>query len=207
MGKFIDLTDKRFGKLKVVCRADDYISPKGYVAVNWLCECECGNTTVVRGCNLKSGATTSCGCERVVNPNRLKHGGTDTRLHKIWMSMRRRCHNKNDKSYRDYGGRGITICEEWNDFEKFRDWAIQNGYEDCLTIDRVNNDGNYCPDNCRWADSVTQANNTRHNHCIDYNGEIHTLAEWARITGISYHKLKDRINKCGWGIEKALTTR
>lgn len=207
MGKFKDLSGQKFGKLEVISRADDYVSPKGYVAVNWLCNCECGNTTIVRGCNLKSGASTSCGCERIENPNRRTHGGKHTRLYKIWKSMRTRCNNPNDANYVYYGGRGISICEDWSNFVNFRKWANENGYTDSLTIDRIDYDGNYCPDNCRWTDATTQANNSRHNHMLEYNGETHTLAEWARITGISYHKLKDRINKCGWDVERALTTQ
>lgn len=207
MGKYIDLTGRQFGKLKVIARGEDYVSPKGYVAVNWVCQCQCGNTTVVRGCNLKSGATTSCGCERILHPNRITHGGTKTRLYKIWKSMRIRCNDQNDSSYVHYGGRGISICEEWNDFEAFREWAYSHGYTDNLSIDRIDNNGNYCPENCRWADWITQANNKRHNHFLEYNGEKHTLAEWSRITGIGYHKLKDRINKCGWSVEKSLTTQ
>lgn len=115
MGKFVDLTNREFGRLKVISRAEDYISPKGYSAVNWLCLCRCGKTTVVRGCNLKSGATTSCGCKRVDNPNHKRHGGTNTRLYKIWCSMRTRCNNVNDSNYADYGARGISICDDWGD--------------------------------------------------------------------------------------------
>lgn len=92
-------------------------------------------------------------------------------------------------------------------FENFRDWANMNGYRDDLTIDRIDYNGDYCPENCRWADAITQANNTRHNHMVEHNGETHTIAEWSRITGISYHKLKDRINKCGWDTGRALTTQ
>lgn len=207
MGKFIDLSGKKFGRLTVIERGKDYVSPKGYVAVNWVCECDCGNIVEVRGCNLKSGASTSCGCNRVDFPNRLRHGGTHTRLHKIWMSMRNRCYNKNEKAYIHYGGRGILVCAEWSDFACFREWALANGYSDNLTLDRINNDGCYCPDNCRWVDMTVQANNKRNNHYLEYNGATHTLAEWSAITGISYHKLKDRINKCHWSAEKALTTQ
>lgn len=206
MGKFIDLTGREFGKLKVINRTDDYVSPKGYSAVNWLCICQCGKSTIVRGCNLKSGATTSCGCERVDNPSRRRHGGKHTRLYKIWKSMRTRCNNPNDANYVNYGARGVSICDDWNNYENFRD-SNANGYRDDLTIDRVDYNGNYCPENCRWADAMTQANNSRHNHIIEYNGETHTIAEWSRITGISYHKLKDRINKCGWDAHRALTTQ
>lgn len=206
MGKFVDLTGNRYGKLSVIGRTEDYISPKGYVSVNRLCQCDCGNLTVVRGCNLKSGASTSCGCERVVHPNRLRHGDTHTRLHGIWKNMRRRCYNPSDSNYKDYGARGIKVCAQWFEYEVFRDWSLANGYNDSLTIDRIDYDGDYSPDNCRWADKFTQANNTRGNHFLEYNGEIHTIAEWSRITGIPYHRLKDRINKLGWDIERALTT-
>ena len=206
MGKFVDLTGKRFGKLIVIKRADDYVSPSGYVAVNWLCQCDCGEQTVVRGCNLKSGSSTSCGCERIVHPNRLRHGDTRTRLHSIWKGMRRRCYDQNDINYKDYGARGITVCSAWHEYESFKDWALSNGYHDSLTIDRIDNNGNYSPDNCRWTDKITQANNTRGNHMLEYNGETHTMAEWSRISGVPYHRLKDRINKLGWDIERALTT-
>lgn len=206
MPEFKDLTGQRFGKLVVIKRAEDYVSPKGYVSTNWLCRCDCGKETVVRRCNLISGGSRSCGCERVIHPNRLTHGGTGTRLHSIWSGMRTRCNNPNDANYLLYGARGITICDEWNDFTVFRDWAYSHGYDDELTIDRIDCNGNYEPDNCRWVDIVTQANNTRSNHMIEYEGESHTMAEWSRIMNIPYHRLKDRINKCGWDVERALTT-
>lgn len=206
MGAFKDLTGQRFGKLTVVRRDKDYVSPKGYVAVNWLCKCDCGEYAIVRGCNLKSGASQSCGCERTIHPNRLRHGDAHTRLHNIWQGMRTRCNNQNDASYRWYGGRGICVCEEWNSYEPFRDWAYENGYDDSLSIDRIDVNGNYEPNNCRWADTVTQANNTRSNHVLDFNNQSHTMAEWSRITGLPYSKIKSRINKCGWDVERALTT-
>lgn len=207
MGKFIDLTGSRFGRLVVIRRGEDYVSPKGYVAVNWVCQCDCGNQTVVRGCNLKSGASTSCGCERVDHPNRRTHGQKNTRLYQTWKGMKDRCYRENNASWPEYGGRGITVCDEWRDsFEAFYDWSMKNGYNDSLTIDRVDNDAGYGPDNCRWVDTVSQQNNKRNNHIIEFNGERHTMAEWSRISGVEYHKLKDRINKCGWDVERALTT-
>ena len=206
MGTFVDLTGKIFGKLTVIRRDEDYVSPKGYIAINWLCKCECGQFTVVRGCNLKSGATKSCGCERIIHPNRISHGEAHTRLHNIWKGMKRRCTNANEKSYYLYGGRGISVCEEWLSYEAFRDWAIENGYNDSLSIDRINVNGDYEPNNCRWVDIKIQANNKRSNHILEYNNQSHTMAEWARITGISYAKIKGRINKCGWDVESALTT-
>lgn len=206
MGKFKDLSGQRFDRLVVVRRAEDYVSPKGYVAVNWLCRCDCGNYTIVRGCNLKSGASKSCGCERVIRPNRRTHGGKHTRLYNIWSRMRRRCNSPNDRDYCFYGARGIKICEEWNDFAVFREWALANGYDKSLTIDRIDYDKDYEPNNCRWADYITQANNVRSNHLITYQGITHTLAEWSRITGVPYQRLKDRINKLGWDTGRAFTT-
>lgn len=196
----------KFGRLTVIKRAEDYVSPKGYVALNWECECDCGQQAVVRGCNLKSGASQSCGCKRVLQPNRTIHGGKGTRLYTIWKSMKNRCENENEPSFVCYGARGIRVCEEWSCFDSFRDWAMSNGYRDDLSIDRIDNDKGYYPDNCRWATLVEQANNKRNNHMLTFNGETHTMSQWAEITGISYQKLKDRINKCKWSIEKALTT-
>ena len=206
MGKFIDLTGQRFGQLIVLGRAENYVSPKGYVSTNWNCQCDCGNTVVVRSCNLMNGKSRSCGCERVNHPNRLVHGGKHTRLYQIWKGMRARCNKPNDKNYLWYGARGISVCPEWDDFTVFRDWALANGFNDSLSIDRIDYNSGYSPDNCRWADKITQANNTRGNHRLTFNGETHTMAEWSRITGIPYHRLKDRINKLGWDVRRALTT-
>ncbi len=208
MGKFVDITGKRYGKLVVLERGEDYVSPSGYVAANWICKCDCGKNVLVRGCNLKSGATTSCGCERILHPNRYVHGMKGSRLYSIWKGMKTRCFNENDASYPDYGGRGITLCDEWeNDFLAFYTWSVNNGYNERLSIDRINNNGNYCPDNCRWADRETQGNNQRTNHLLTYGGETLTMSQWAKKTGIGYYKLKDRIDKLHWSTERALTTK
>ena len=197
----------RFGELVVIRRVEDYVSPKGYRGINWECICNCGKTVVVRACNLRSGTSESCGCKRVKYPNKLIHGGKDTKLYNVWTSIKQRCLNSNSKPFPDYGGRGIKICDEWmSDFIAFFDWAIDNGYIDGLSIDRIDNDGYYCPDNCRWVSSTVQQNNKRNNHILTYNGESLTMSQWSQRTGIKYSKLKDRINKCGWSIEKSLTT-
>lgn len=198
----------RFGRLTVISRDSNYLSPKGYRAVNWLCKCDCGKMVVVRGCNLKSGASKSCGCNRIDFPNRTVHGLSKTKIYNIWRSMRARCENVHSSAYPDYGGRGINICDEWkNSFESFYQWSITHNYSDGLSIDRVDNNSGYFPDNCRWVDAEVQQNNKRNNHYITYDGQTMTMKQWADKTGIKYQKLKDRINKCGWDVARALTTK
>ncbi len=131
------------------------------------------------------------------------HGGTGTRLHNIWLSMRERCHRENHSYYGDYGGRGITICDEWDDFTKFRDWAIANGYADNLTIDRIDSNGNYEPLNCRWATMKEQQNNRRSNRIVYYKGLKYTLTELSEKAGINKTTLKERLNN-GWSVEDAV---
>lgn len=139
------------------------------------------------------------------NKNHLVHGGTGTRLYFIWKSMRQRCNNPKNKKFPNYGLRGIKICDEWNDFVTFKKWALTHGYEDHLTLDRKDNDGNYEPSNCRWSTADTQANNRTNNRFIEFNGECHTLGEWSKITGISLRIIWQRLNR-GWTVEKTLTT-
>lgn len=132
------------------------------------------------------------------------HLETKTRLHKIWSSMHERCEDKNHRHYKDYGGRGISVCEDWSLYTKFREWALSNGYNDDLTIDRIDVNGCYEPNNCRWLTMEEQQNNKRNNRIIEFNGETHTLSEWSRITGIKSNTLKERLNR-GWSIYEALT--
>ena len=128
-----------------------------------------------------------------------------SRLYRIWLNMRNRCNNSRDHHYNRYGGRGIKICKEWDDFEKFENWAIDHGYNENLSLDRINNDDGYYPGNCRWVNATVQANNRRSSVYYTFNGETHTLAEWARIKGISYKNLTNRIYR-GVSFETALNT-
>ena len=143
---------------------------------------------------MRHGNTKSCGCQR---RNKFRtHGKSNTRLYEIWTDMKQRCLNSNQKTYKYYGGRGITICQEWiNDFMSFYDWSLENGYQDKLTIDRIDVNGGYEPNNCRWVTMETQLRNTRRNHFVEINGESHTIAEWARIYEINPQTINSRLRK------------
>jgi hypothetical protein len=199
---FKDLTGKRYGKLAIIKLA--YI--KNYRSF-WECKCDCGNICIVNSHNLGKH-TNSCGCialERIKNLNR-KHDGRKSRLYNIWCAMKERTENQNNPAYKDYGGRGITICFVWkNDFTIFRDWAVANGYKDNLTIDRRDNNGNYEPKNCRWADRKTQNRNRRTTKYIEYNGEKHCIQDWSILLGGSHGLVSRRLKK-GWGEFAAVST-
>lgn len=203
MGKsFLLKSGQKFGKLTVLELAEKrlYINPQGKKLFKkyYKCKCECGNEITVYQGQLTSGHTKSCGCIT------LKHGCWKSRLYNIWRGMLKRCYLATNKDYNRYGGRGITICEEWkNDFKTFYAWAMANGYKDDLSIDRINVNGNYQPDNCRWLTNKQQANNKRNNKLITYNGETHNITEWANILCIPRYLIYYRL-KANWSIEKAL---
>ena len=202
-----DLIGLKFGKLTVI----EYAGYKNRKP-HWRCKCECGNYKTASTYNLKNGYTTSCGC--IVNSKefkRYKHGLTKHPLYHIYHSMKQRCFNKNNDMYKHYGARGITICDEWlgeDGFNSFYEWSVKNGYNNNLTIDRINVNNDYSPDNCRWVDNETQMNNTTRNKRFEYNGESHTCSEWAEIlnNGVSKLEIYSRIVSLGWDVEKALFT-
>lgn len=201
--KFIDLTGKKFGELTVIERAANNNNK-----TMWLCQCSCGNKKIVWGESIKKGSVVSCGCigKKHRLESRTTHGMSHTKLDNMYYNMKMRCYNKNDDFYKDYGARGIKICDEWlNDRTKFFEWAKNNGYSKSLTIDRINVNGNYEPSNCRFVNAKQQARNRRSNHILEYNGESHTIVEWSEILNVPYSRLMTRINR-GWSIEKALTT-
>lgn len=213
MGKFIDLTGKRFGKLTVIERASNRVGKDNRSRVYWLCRCDCGNIKTIEASCLIQGHTKSCGClqKEASSKANSKHRATDSRLYNVWCAMKRRCTNKNVPEYPRYGGRGISVCDDWkNSFDSFRTWALSTGYNEdaprgMCTLDRIDNDGNYCPENCRWVTQQEQMNNVCYNHRITYNGETHTIAEWSRIRNIPYSKILNRINRYKYSPEKALS--
>ena len=196
--RLIDITGNNYGRLTVIEPA----GKEGTGAALWKCRCECGNEIITRGASLKSGHTKSCGCYK--SDIHSTHRKKNTRLYEIWRGMKKRCGLDTLHNYDAYGGRGITICDEWkNDFMSFYTWAMENGYQEHLTLDRKDNNGNYEPSNCKWSTVEEQANNRRSNRLITANGETHTIAEWARITGLTRRKIIYRIEK-GLSPEKAL---
>lgn len=195
MQKSEDLTGKRFGKLTVISKAENIGD-----SVSWNCICDCGKTKVIRGYSLKNGDTKSCGClhNEIVKQKLNIHGSSNNRLYRIWRCMKNRCERQNDVGYKLYGGRGISVCKEWSEsFILFSNWAILNGYQNDLTIDRINVNGNYEPSNCRWITIKEQQNNKRNNLYITYNGKTHTATEWASLIGINEYTLIWR-KKHGW---------
>ena len=198
--KKIDLKGQRFGRLLVVAEAKSR-NKKTF----WTCLCDCGKTVEVHAYNLKRGFTKSCGClnDEMRRKRSTTHGKTNSRLYGIWSHMKGRCFCKTDAAFPSYGGRGISVCEEWRDsFETFQEWALANGYRDDLTIDRIDNDGNYEPSNCRWVSRKEQARNTRNNFV--YKGKC--LSEWCEEIGIDHALVLARLNRLGWPIEKAIFT-
>lgn len=208
MSKFIDLIGKRFGRLVIIQRVDN----NKWKNVRWLCLCDCEKKKIISSSSLMSGDTKSCGClrkevTRNTNFKNTKHGhlrgGKPSLTYASWKNMKERCINLNHKSYKHYGGRGITVCKRWGKFENFLEdmGEVPEEYQ----IDRIDNDGNYCKSNCRWATRKEQNRNTRRNHFITHNGKTQCLSAWAEEFNIRPYILRDRI-KSGWSMIDALTT-
>lgn len=180
-----EMIGKRFGKYTVIS-LDETSSNKAY---KYFCRCDCGKVKSIRGAELRRGRVYSCGCAR------RTHYMTHSRLYRIWSGLKNRCHNS---SCKNYCGKGISVCDEWkNSFENFMEWSLASGYADNLTIDRINNSGNYEPSNCRWISDEEQNRNKTDTVLMECDGEVHCQKEWARILGISYYKFRYWIKKEG----------
>ena len=196
MAKALNIAGQRFGRLTVIERVE---SPRAQA--QWRCVCDCGKETVVRSQDLRNGHTKSCGCYGLEvsvshTPSFSTHKESRSRLYRVWIGMKGRCNNCKNKAYSYYGGRGIKVCQNWDEsYALFRDWALANGYQENLTIDRIDVNGNYCPENCRWVSMKVQMNNTRANRRITLNGETKTMAEWSESTGLSYETIRNRTIK------------
>jgi len=198
-----------FGRWTVICE-DEPRMYKGRRLRRWVCRCECGTERSVSEHCLKLGQSKSCGCYhsdimRDVSKCNITHGMADTRLYRIYKHMVCRCTNQNDIRYSKYGARGISICEEWDTFEKFAEWALNNGYNENLSIDRIDVNLGYTPDNCKWSTPFEQAVNKTNTHYVEFRGERKSIAEWAKEYGMPYKRLHKRIQS-GWDPERALLT-
>lgn len=210
MSKLKNLENEKFGRLTVV-ELSKSKNGKAY----WLCKCDCGNTRVINGYKLRSGETKSCGCLRKETTSKMRktHGITKKSLHNAWINMKTRCNNPKYNEYERYGGRGISYCKEWESFDNFMYWAIQNGYQELkdkngrtqLTLDRIDNNGNYCPENCRWVTALEQSRNKSNNKRYEYKGKMYCLSQLAEISFVNVDTLRRRI-KNGFSIDKAVET-
>lgn len=195
-----DISGQVFGKLTVIERYENNTKSGN---AQWLCICTCGNNAIVNGSKLRNGRTKSCGCNR---KNSVAQGYSKTRLYRIWTNMKNRCYKSSHDSYKYYGSLGISVCKEWQEsFINFRTWALKNGYDDSLSIDRINSKGNYEPLNCQWANQKQQMNNVKSNHHVIYKQVDYTLAELAEKFNLKYYTLINRL-KLGWNIEQAVET-
>lgn len=193
MGKVIDLTGQRFGKLVVISRAKEN-TRNG--TTRWICKCDCGNMTTVTKTKLTRGLIVSCGCYRS-----SKNGESHTRLYRIWYNMHKRCEDPKKDHFDKYGGRGIRVCAEWSDFFAFKLWAMTHGYTDDLSIDRIDGDGNYEPSNCQWITQKQQMQNISTNRHITFNGKTYTVPQFADSLSVPIYSIRNHL-RAGWSIEK-----
>ena len=203
---FKDLTGQTLGNFKVIKRLDN--DKQGHA--QWLCTCMlCGNEVVQKTANLTKNRVYSCGCQtnKIISEKNGKHHLRHTRIYNIWAKMRGRCQRPSDKLYNYYGGRGIKVCDEWDkDFKVFYDWSMANGYTDELTIDRIDVNGNYEPDNCRWVTMAVQCNNKRSNIQITYKGKTQNLSQWCKELNLPMKLVHSRLRYAGWSVERAFET-
>lgn len=195
-----DLTGKKFGNLTVVKKVE-----RKNRSNQWLCKCDCGKEVVCYQYNLERGTSTSCGCLRsyYAKKTRSCHGESTSKFYKKWSSIKTRCYNKNTPCYKNYGGRGIKMCDEWLDFWNFREWAYKNGYSEGLTLERIDVNGNYEPSNCKWIPMEEQAINKRNNSFIEYGGKKQTISQWSKELGVGKEVLSYRY-RAGWTPEECL---
>jgi len=185
--------ETRFGRWEIIEETEPHIFSSGRRARMFKCRCDCGNIANVFSCNLKSGKTLSCGClkNEELRKRSLTHGMSKTKIYNIWILMHRRCNNPKIKDYPNYGGRGIRVCDHWNRFENF--YADMGEGPDKLTLERIDNNGNYNSENCKWATRKEQRRNSRNTRKIEYQGKTKYLIEWAKELKISYHALYKRL--------------
>lgn len=198
--RVIDRTGRRYGRLVAIER----LPPRSKTDTNarWICRCDCGYAAVAYGQDLQRGKVKSCGC---LNAQRIKqHGMAHLPEYAIWQAMRQRCENPKSQSWDNYGGRGIKVCAEWIKFEQF--FADMGRKLSGQSLNRIDNDGDYCKGNCEWTCIDTQANNTRRNRNIEFNGVRRTLGEWAKSAGLTWYTLRARLDVYNWSFEKAVTT-
>lgn len=207
--QFVDLTGQKFGKLTVVEYAGAHLTPSGQKKRLWKCSCDCGGSITVHGSSLKNGNTVSCWCVRraaAAKISKAKHGhcgnGRSSVEYRAWSAMLGRTNNPDHKQFAEYGGRGIMVCDRWQKFENFME---DMGHRPPgMSLDRIENEGNYEPGNCRWTNSLGQNNNKRDNRRIEAMGESRTIAEWSRISGISHGTISQRL-RAGWPNGEAVT--
>lgn len=201
MVKAINIIGKKFNKLTVISK-----EPKNKLGeVRWLCQCECGNKTIILSYYIRKGITRSCGClmKELAKIRKTTHNFSRTSTYHIWQAMKNRCENPKSSMYKYYGGKGIKVCERWNTFTNFLTDMGERPIK--KSIDRINNDGNYEPGNCRWATNFEQSRNTNRNHIIFHNGKSHCLSDWAALLNIPHKTLSNRLYS-GWTIERAFST-
>lgn len=198
--KLVDLTGQKFGRLTVVERIEN----RGHY-VWWKCLCDCGNFKDVSSGNLRNGTTKSCGCLKEEG-NNLKHGKCYDRIYGIYKAMIARCEKEYSSIYQYYGERGISVCQEWkNSFQAFYEWSINNGYKENLTIDRIETNGNYCPENCRWITMKEQNYNRRNSHKFEIDGVVYGMRELSSKIGISEQLIQSRLDH-GWTLDEIINT-